>query len=315
MILLREQNMNCKEQKTCSGEIFEVERFAIHDGPGIRTVVFFRGCPLHCLWCANPESQRCSPQIMYWKSRCIGCMTCVKECPKQALVPGNDGIFRNDCCVYCGHCVDNCTAEAQTWIGSNVTAESIFREVVRDKSFYANTGGGVTFSGGEALLQSELLIETARLCRNAGIHTAIETSGYAAMETIQKVIPWVDLFLFDFKCMDPQRHIALTGVDNTGILQNFQYLLQEHCQITVRYPLIGGYNDDADNVAQMIAYLREQCPGCRVDILPYHTLGVSKYKRLQMEYPAVKAYKPSEEDIRKIRQAFETAGFRVNVGG
>ena len=317
MTLSNEQSMSCNRPAPTAvrGEIFEIERFAVHDGGGIRTVVFFRGCPLRCLWCANPESQRRTPQIMYWRTRCIGCGACVAGCPANALTAGEDGIRRGGNCIYCGRCVNACTAEAQTWIGRSETAEDVFQELLRDKAFYNTTGGGVTFSGGEPLAQPDFLTALAQLCRQAGIHTAIETSGYAPAAVIDRVIPVIDEFLFDFKCMDRERHQQLTGVDNSVILRNFEKIAGAGCDIRARYPVIGGYNDSSENAEQLAAYLTAHAPGCRIDLLPYHALGVGKYDRLQMAYPASAAFTPAREKIQQLRSCLEAAGFVLTVGG
>ena len=309
--------MNCNQQKgnILSGEIFEIERFAIHDGRGIRTVVFFRGCPLRCLWCANPESQQKKHQIMFWKSRCIGCGTCIRECPTKSLSLCNGSIYRSNSCIYCGNCVQVCTSMAQTWIGKIETVDTVFQEILRDKEFYHHTGGGVTFSGGEALAQSDFVIALAERCRLEGIHTAVETSGYVPETVIEAVIPLIDEFLFDFKCMDSEKHKTLTGVGNKRILRNFEKIIEAKAKVVVRFPLIGGYNDDDENVHQLADYLFQHFPECKIDLLPYHSLGVSKYERLQMEYCAKMAYTPTSERVQTIREYLEKRGFHITIGG
>lgn len=315
MTLLIEQNMSCKKKSALTAEVFEIERFAVHDGSGIRSVIFLRGCPLRCIWCANPESQQRVPQIMFWKSRCIGCLRCVNECPEKALSVDKEGLIRSDACIYCNHCVDICTAMAQTRIGVVRTVDEVFEEIIRDKAFYESTGGGVTFSGGEALMQGNFVIAVAKKCHAEGVSTAIETSGFASSEVFEKVVSHIDEVLFDFKCMDSKRHEQLTGVGNAQIFRNFERLLELGRNFRVRYPVIGGCNDDEQNVAMMLSYLRQHCPGCNVDLLPYHTLGVGKYTRLQLAYPAERAIKPTENQMRQLQERFAKNGFRVTVGG
>ncbi|MGA2478546.1 MAG: glycyl-radical enzyme activating protein [Spirochaetia bacterium] len=298
------------------GIVFEIERYALKDGPGIRTVVFLKGCLLRCLWCSNPESQEPQPQLVYWREKCLNCRACITACPHGALSWSDGGVLIDRrLCRACGTCAKGCNAEALVLLGRSMSAEEIFLEVQKDAAFYRTSGGGVTFSGGEPFEQPELLRETARLCKGARIHTGVETSGLVPWETMAATLPVIDLVLFDLKEMDPVRHRALTSADNQLVLENFRKLMKTGKAVIVRVPLIPRHNDRTDNYLRMIEFLRSTAPGIRVDLLPYHRLGRGKYRRLNLAYQLEELEPPSQEHVEEIRGLFESAGFPNSVGG
>lgn len=299
-----------------SGTVFEIERFAVNDGPGIRTVVFLKGCPLRCLWCANPESQKNVNQLMYWSTRCIGCGECIRVCPQGALSRGESGIVRDtEKCILCGACADACNSEAFTVIGGEMSAEQVADIVERDRDFYASSGGGVTFSGGEVMAQPDFLAALAKECKSRGISTCVETSGFAPWSAFEKSMPYIDQYLYDIKCMDPVRHRELTGVPNDIILANFEKLVRAGKPVRPRMPIIPGCNDRDSDMEQAADFLAGICPGVRVDLLPYHSLGVSKYDRLGMNYDLPETAPPSNERMEELAAFFKERGFAVTVGG
>ena len=299
-----------------SGVVFEIERYAIHDGPGIRTVVFLKGCPLSCLWCANPESQIIEPELVYWKNKCLGCGHCIKSCPQNALSLTSDGIcIDRDRCEACGSCTPACNAEALVLIGRKMKAAEILKEVLKDELFYRDSGGGVTFSGGEPFFQADFLKEAACLCKENDVHTCVETSGFVLWSEMRKVLPYIDLFLYDFKMMNPRKHEELTGVPNTMILDNFKRLVEYGKSIVVRVPVITGLNDQMENFSEMVEFLKAYVPGNRVDLLPYHRLGVSKYNRLNRDYALEELFPPPKDKIEAIRSLLTASGFDVKIGG
>lgn len=254
-----------------SGIIFDVKRFSIHDGPGIRTTVFFKGCPLACLWCHNPESQSRAPQIMLRPSRCIACGACVDECAEGAITWNGGGVLTNRAlCTSCGVCTQACVAEARELVGRKVTTAEIMAEISRDLAFYDESGGGVTFSGGEPLLQADFLLELLRECKRQEIHTAVDTSGAASWAALAQIAPFVDLFLYDLKLMDEARHKAATGAGNRLILDNLGRLAATGAAIQLRVALIPG------KITTKPIYgppppLRLGCPGCAA-FLYCHTM-------------------------------------------
>ena len=297
------------------GKIFDIERFAISDGSGIRTVVFFKGCPLRCLWCANPESQMSGKQIMYWPNRCIGCGNCTHNCPQQAIMLTDKGVVRNERCILCGHCAKICNTMALTLVGQCITVDEIIKQLEKDEEFYKETSGGITFSGGEPLMQKEFLLALSSACKARGYHTSIETSGYAEWALIDAVKEYIDDFLYDFKCMDSTRHKIFTGVDNTVILENFIRLVRSGKYVVARIPVVPGYNAEMDDMAAIADFLEKNNPGCHVDLLPYHQLGISKYQRLDIPYRALSAAIPEPAYMEKVKQMFLSRGFQVTIGG
>ena len=308
--------MKVMNSKTVRGRVFEIERFAINDGPGIRTLVFLKGCSLRCLWCSNPESQNRLPQLVYYKKKCLGCGNCVAACEREALSLTRGGIeIKRDLCKRCGECVSKCNAQAIVLLGNEMTAEEVLSEVLKDEPFYRRSGGGVTFSGGEPLEQSDFLLSTAMLCRENYIHTAVETCGSVAWEVFEKVMPAIGLFLYDIKEMDPERHTDYTVLSNDLILENFVRLAGIGKQIVVRIPVVPGHNDRDDNFEKIIYFLKENVPGARVDLLAYHRLGKTKYERLGLRYVLEAVDPPPPSRMKELESRFTCAGFEVSIGG
>ena len=256
-----------------SAMIFDIERNSYVDGPGIRTTVFLKGCPLSCVWCHNPESQSFEKQIMFYKSKCIGCGKCREVCPNNLKS-----------CDFCGKCELYCPADARKICGKEYTIDEVLKEIVKDKPFYENSGGGVTLSGGEPLAQYDFSLELLKKAKENGIHTAIETCGYAEKSKILEIAMYVDLFLFDCKETDPELHKKYTGVDNKIILDNLKALSDAGSKIILRCPIIPGFNDRAEHF-KGISEIADKFSGIEhIEIEPFHPLGESKYSALNREY-------------------------------
>ncbi len=265
------------------GIVFDIQRFSIHDGPGIRSTVFLKGCSLRCLWCHNPESQLSAPQIAVFKHKCVGCGACVKIC-EIAFLHNCDG---------CGKCAEVCPVGAREVIGEKKTVEEVFDEVVRDKAYYRTSGGGVTVSGGEPLLQVEFVAALFSECKREGISTAVETAGNVPWEKIETVLPTCDLFLYDVKCMDEEKHRRLTGASNRLILDNAERLKKTGKRILFRMPVVPGYNDD--EVEKTAAF----CGDFPLEILAYHDTARSKYAAIGREYP-INATALSQDEMTRL---------------
>lgn len=268
--------------------IFNIQRFSIQDGPGIRTTVFFKGCPLRCQWCSNPEGQEQTIEIAHNKSMCKSCFKCVNVCPMQAMiiVDGKSELLRERC-NHCDKCIEVCPNTALKKYGKLVSIDDIMEVILRDVPFYTNSGGGVTASGGEPLLQADAVQQLFSRCKYEGIHTCLETSGFAPQSELEKVVDVTDLFYYDLKHMDSLVHEEFTGVKNELILSNLSFLADRGARISIRIPLIPGINDSGENIGALAKFVRNLSVKEQVEvhILPYHVFGVNKYEGLGKSYP------------------------------
>lgn len=263
-----------------TGIVFNIQKFCVHDGDGIRTCVFLKGCPLRCIWCHNPESLDKSPSLSFNKQKCSSCGRCLSECFARTIENDTLKIDREKC-IKCGKCVSACLNDANEIIGKEMTTKEVFDEVMKDKMFYDTSGGGLTISGGEPSYQPDFTLELLRLSKDAGISLAIETCGIGSREFYEKVADLGATFLFDIKCIDPVRHKALTGADNSHIMANLQYLMDRGADIIIRLPLIPDCNDSDEDIAKLSDFLNQNKERYRyAEIMPYHTLGIGKSEKL-----------------------------------
>ena len=298
-----------------TGTIFHVERFAVHDGPGIRTAVFLKGCPLRCWWCHSPESQARDPEPFTRLDRCIRCGQCLDACAHDAVLPADEGynVVRAQCAV-CGACARLCPSGARDIYGRPVTVEELLAEIERDVPFFDRSGGGVTFSGGEPLMQPGFLGAALAACRARRLHTAVETAGFAPSSVVEAVAGDTDLFLYDLKLVDDARHRRATGASNALILDNLRWLARTHPAVRVRVPLVPGETDDQANLAAIGALVASMgLP--RVDLLPYHSAGLAKYRRLGREAPRPDVQPPSPAALAGAARTLESFGLTVHLGG
>ena len=270
--------------------IFDIERNSFMDGPGIRTTVFFKGCNLRCKWCHNPESQSFEKQMMFFKNKCTGCGKCREVCPNNM-----------ESCVLCGKCMYICPADARKICGKEYTADEVMKEILKDKAFFENSGGGATFSGGECMLQIDFLEEILKKCKEEGIHTAVDTAGDVPWEYFERIIPYTDLFLYDVKCFTESLHIEGTGVSNKRILNNLENL-SKIAEIIIRMPITGGFNNDINEVKKVIVYLK----GLNIkniELLPYHKMGEHKYTALDTECETFSV--PADEEMNTYKKLLQ----------
>lgn len=273
------------------GLLFDIQKSSFVDGPGLRTTVFFKGCHLHCKWCHNPESQSARPEMLFYADKCVGCGACERVCPHHLKA-----------CDYCGTCETYCPKDARKVCGKRYTVDEVFAEVVKDKAFYDASGGGVTFSGGECLLQIDFLTALAKKCRENGIQTAVDTAGDVPWASFEKVLPYTDLFLYDLKCFDEKKHIEGTGVSNRRLLDNLRRLSDEtDVPIIVRIPVVPGFNDGEEELSRMADFLKTvRHDG--VECLPYHAMGEHKYAALGRDFERFPV--PDKERMEEIRRLF-----------
>ena len=297
------------------GVVFDTQRFATHDGYGIRTLVFLKGCPLRCEWCTNPESQAFEPQMGLFVDKCSGCMKCAAVCPHGESFR-NGGVVEWEKCEGCLECVDACLNEARVTYGREMSVDEVVKLVVRDKVFYKKSGGGVTLGGGEATCQPDFAAAILERCREEGVHTALETCACTPWETFSKVIRHVDLLLMDIKHMDPDKHREKTGVANHIILDNAVRAAATVGDMIVRLPLIPDFNDTPENIHALGAFVSQRMkPVNRLDILQYHSVGESKNARIGKEYIFKHENELTPEKVGEVRRILESYGLKVSLGG
>jgi pyruvate formate lyase activating enzyme len=297
-----------------SAFIFNIMRFATHDGPGIRTAVFFKGCPLSCWWCHNPESQSFLPERLYFEERCRHCLDCAARCPQRAIHEVNGAVSTSGACIFCGECTEVCMAEARQIAGRRYSLEELLAEVEKDLIFFDDSGGGVTLSGGEPAAQPAFAAAFLSACRVRGIRTAIETCGFAQPAVFRRVALAADLVLFDLKLIDPQKHRRYTGAGNELILANLEDLVRHGHPVQVRIPVVPGVNDTAEDIESFVSYLRSVHPPA-VELLPYHRIGADKYRRLGSPYKLADTPQPAAADLAYFRDALSRAGLNATLGG
>jgi len=294
--------------------VFDIQDFSVHDGPGIRTLIFLKGCPLRCKWCQNPEGLNASREIAFYVQSCIGCGACAKACPRDAIDLESPRRINRDRCDRCGLCADVCPTLALKAIGKYYTPEELLEQVLKDWQFYQTSGGGVTFSGGEAGLYVDYLKRFCELGKKESLHIAIETSGYVNYDRFSELLPYLDLILFDIKVVNPAKHRELTGRDNQLILSNLDSLFKAGVNVNLRYPYIPTLNDAEDDLRDLVA-LTKRHDQKRINILPYHALGESKIGRISSPQPVLDLKAPSPETMAEVKEFFEEEGIATTVGG
>jgi pyruvate formate lyase activating enzyme len=300
-----------------TGLIFDIKRFAINDGPGIRMTIFFKGCNLSCEWCHNPESMSPRVQKMYTASKCIGALECIKECPNEALKMTAEGVVTDfDACALCGRCAEVCPSKAFEMSGQILSIEELMSKLENEAIFFDQSGGGVTFSGGEPLMHADYLIEALKECGKRYYHRVVDTTAFAHIDVLMEVAAHTELFLIDLKVMDSEVHRSYTGVGNEKILRNIEALAKTSCEIIFRIPLIDGVNTDEENIETTADFiLGLEGDRRNVNLLPYHNIAENKYNKLGN----LKGYKafaaPQEKEVERIMAQFREKGIDASVGG
>ncbi|WP_378954763.1 glycyl-radical enzyme activating protein [Pelosinus sp. sgz500959] len=304
-----------KQELETKGIIFDIQRFSVHDGPGIRTLVFLKGCPLSCRWCSNPESQEQEPQIMFVERNCLRCKRCAEVCPLGAIefTP----IFKRNSekCVQCESCIDVCCSNALIMSGRLQSVDQVINELAKDNIHYRRSGGGITLSGGEPLFQAEFSHQILKACKAKGWHTAMETTGFANERALELVLPWLDLVLLDIKHLDDQKHQSYVGQSNQLILKNAETIGNYRVPIVVRVPVIPGFNDNRKAIQEIAEFARSIKQVTELHLLPYHRLGEQKYQYLERKYEMEMVKPLTKDQLSELRDVAVAAGLPCKIGG
>lgn len=311
----KECAMTVDQTHARTGVVFNYQRFSLNDGPGIRTVVFLKGCQLHCPWCSNPESQHVQPEPFYLAERCLHCGACAEICPQHAIrmVPDGDNVIDRSRCTGCGKCAEACACDAMRMMGKEQRVQTVLEQVLKDEACYRTSGGGVTLSGGEPLGQGSFAVEILRACKEHGVHTAVETTGFVPLETIQAAAPYVDCFLYDVKHLDAQVHRQTVGTDNARILDNLSWLMAHGANVIARLPMIPGFNTDDAYLSRLKLFL-ERSGVKEVHVLPYHIFGEGKYRSLDRAYQ-MQIAPMREDEAQRIRNKLASDCYQIKIHG
>jgi pyruvate formate lyase activating enzyme len=299
-----------------TGLVFNIQKYSLQDGPGIRTTIFLKGCPLCCAWCHNPESISPRREIIVISQRCTACGECREACPFGDCAP-NEGPLpaRNDQCTFCAACVDACPTGARQMLGREMTVTEAVEAALKDRIFYEDSGGGVTISGGEPLMQPHFLLALAQTLRAAGVQVALDTTGFGCTEHLLAAAALSDLVLYDLKAFDEARHKELTGVSNRGILENLQALDKIHRNVWIRIPVVPGFNDDAEELKKIAKFVSELHSVTLINLLPFHRSGLHKYERLGWGHSLDGVETPSAELMNRVADIFRQMNLPVKIGG
>ncbi len=299
--------------------VFNIQKYSIHDGPGIRTIVFLKGCPLRCIWCSNPESQELKAQVTFNSSRCVGCNSCIVSCPVRAISLDSLFVRKVDYnrCIGCDKCIQICPAGALQKVGRLMTTQEVLAEVIKDRIFFRKTNGGVTISGGEPFYKYDFFMGLLQEFKAAFLNVAVETTGYTSWENLEGALPLIDIMLYDFKHINSRKHRLYTGVDNSLIIENLKKLGEVDVQVWLRMPIIPGYNDSLEDIENTIDLIKNIKNIQKVSLLPYLKLGSSKYLGLGIIYKLKDIEPPPEEKLKEIESIFKSKlpWLEVQIGG
>lgn len=298
-----------------TGTVFNIQKFSIHDGPGIRTIVFLKGCYLACRWCSNPESQKSEPEILYNERNCIHCGSCVAACPVKAIDPHRPGLIDRAICIQCGQCASVCPAAAMVMSGKTMTVAQVIEELRKDENHYRRSGGGITLSGGETLAQPDFAEALLSACKARGWHTAMESTGIASLAVLERVIPLLDLLLLDIKTFYSAKHEEFTGHPNEVILRNALAISELAKNIAVRVPVIPTFNDDEQSIRAIATFVTHMKHVSRLHLLPYHSYGKNKYTLLGRQYGMIDIKPPEDSRLQRYKEVVESLGIECVIGG